>query len=157
MNERSAFERLLDILDQVITKAGSIHAAPHEFGTGTPLFKTEIHTIRVIGQNRTIRVTELAERMGVTKGAVSQTVNKLVRKKLVRKRQAADDAREVLLELTDLGWVGFRSHEQFHMDMFDTVRAYFGDRLKSRVGLLVIVLEELNEMLDRYLERDKQP
>ena len=151
--ERAAFERLVDVLDQVITKAGAIHSAPMEFGTGVALYKTEIHTIRAIGENPGVNVTKLAQHMGVTKGAVSQTANKLVRKGLVAKTRSPDDAKEVLLELTDLGWIGFHSHEQFHMDMLDTVRDFYGDDLKPRLDMIVSAMTDLNRMLDRFEQR----
>ena len=153
MSERAAFEKLVDTLDEVITKAGSIHSAPRDFGTGVPLYKTEIHTIRTIGENSGINVTRLAEQMGVTKGAVSQTISKLVNKKLVGRKHAPDNAKEILLELTDLGWTGFHNHEQFHMGMFDTVHEYYGDALKPKLEMLVAVMADLNKMLDRYEQR----
>jgi len=153
MSERAVFEKLLDILDQVITKAGAIHSAPIDFGTGTHLYKAEIHTIRAIGENPGINVTQLAEYMGVTKGAVSQTINKVVMKKLVSKTHAHDNAKEILLELTDLGWRGFHNHEQFHMEMFDTVQEYFGDRLKPNLEMLITVMADLNGILDKYEQR----
>ena len=155
MSERAAFEKLLDILDQVLTKAGSIHSAPIDFGTSVPLYKAEIHTIRAIGENPGSNVTKLAEHMGVTKGALSQIINKLVRKKLVRKTHAHDNAKEILLELTDLGWTGFHDHEQFHMDMFDTVQEYFGDGLKPNLEMLITVMTDLNGILDQYAQRRK--
>ena len=153
--ERASFEKLLDILDQVLTKAGAIHSEPHDFGTGVPLYKTEIHTIRTIGENQGINITKLAGHIGVTKGAVSQTVSKLVKKKLVRKIRTHGNAREILLELTDLGWIGFHNHEQFHMDMLDAVHEYYGDRLKRNIELLIMVLTDINEILDKYEKRRK--
>jgi len=84
MSERATFEKFLDVLDQVITKVETIqsHSAGKDFGTGVMLYRAEIHTIRAIGDNPGINVTKLAESMGITKVAISQTVNKLVRKKL---------------------------------------------------------------------------
>ena len=153
MSDRVAFENLLDTLDKVLTKAGAIHSAPADFGTGVPLYKTEIHTIRAIGENQGINMTELAKHMGVTKGAVSQTINKLVSKKLVEKTLAHDDARETLLGLTELGWTGYYNHEQFHMDMYDTLREYYGDAVGPMMGAHIIALRELNEIIDMYQQR----
>jgi DNA-binding MarR family transcriptional regulator len=153
MSERVAFENLMDIFDHVVTKAGSVHSTAFDFDTGVPLYKTEIHTIRAIGENPRINVTKLAEHMGVTKGAVSQTTNKLVRKKLVRKTHAHDNAKEILLELTDLGWTGFHNHEQFHMDMFDVVHEYFGDKLKPNLERLITAVTDINGILDKYEQR----
>ena len=155
MSERAAFENLMDIFDHVVNKAGSVHSIAYDFGTGFPIFKAEIHTIRAIGDNPGINVTNLAELMGVTKGAVSQTINKLARKKLVRKTHAHDNAKEILLELTDLGWTGFHNHELFHMDMFDTVHEYFGDKLKPNLERLITVMNDINGILDKYEQRVK--
>jgi len=155
MSERVAFENLMDIFDHVVTKAGSVHSTAFDFDTGVPLYKTEIHTIRAIGENPRINVTKLAEHMGVTKGAVSQTIKKLARKKLIRRTHAHDNAKEILLELTDLGWTGFHNHEQFHMDMFDVVHEYFGDKLKPNLERLITAVTDINGILDRYGQRRK--
>ena len=97
------FDEIMDLIDQVTAKMVSMHSSPQDFGAPVPLYRAEIHTIRAIGENPGINVTKLADEMGITKGAVSQTIAKLVRKGLVRKTYAADDAKEVHLELTDLG------------------------------------------------------
>ena len=154
-DERSAFQELLNILDQVATKIDSMHLSPLDYGTGVPLYRTEIHTIRAIGENPGINVTRLADHMGVTKGAVSQTVTKLVKKRLIRKTYSADNVKEILLELTDLGWTGFRTHEQFHMEMFDMIREYFGDELKPKLETFITVMADVNGVLAKYEQRGK--
>jgi len=149
-DSQAAFERFLDILDQVMAKMASMHSPTRDFGTGVPLYRTEIHTVQAIGENPGINVTGLAKHMGVTKGAVSQTISKLARKGLVRKTYAEDNAKEILLELSDVGWTGFRTHEQFHMEMFDTVRECFGDNVKPRLEMLTKAMTDLNGILARY-------
>jgi DNA-binding MarR family transcriptional regulator len=151
--ERKDFETVMDLLDQVISKLGSQHAAPFDFGTGVPLYRTEIHTVRAIGDNPGINVTTLAERMGVTKGAASQTISRLVKKGLVRKVDAADNERETLLALTDAGLRGHRGHERFHMAMYDQVREHFGHRFQEKLTQFITVLTDLNDLLDAMGER----
>lgn len=154
-DECSAFQELLNILNQVAAKIESMHSSPLDYGTGVPLYRTEIHTIRAIGENPGINVTRLAEYMGVTKGAISQTVTKLARKRLVRKTRAEDNVKEILLELTDLGWTGFHSHEQFHMELFDTVREYFGDQFKPKIEMFITAMTDVNGILAKYEQRGK--
>jgi len=148
--ERRAFERFLDIIDRVLARVQDMHASAHDFGTGVPLYRAEIHTIRAIGENQGTSVTALAEHMGVTKGAVSQTVAKLVAKRLVGKTPAADSGREVSLRLTELGLTGYRGHEQFHMRMLDLAREYFGDEFGSKLKLFTMVMTELEAIMARY-------
>ena len=151
--ERQAFEKFLDLLDGAVAKAEATHSPAHDFGTGVQLYRSEIHTVRAVGENPGVNVTALAEHMGVTKGAVSQMVNRLVKKGLIRKGRAPDNAREVRLELTDVGWTGFQNHERFHMEMFDTVREYFGADLQARLDALISLATDLNAVLERYGER----
>ena len=155
MSERAVFEKFLDVLDRMITRVESIqsHRAGKDFGTGVLLYRAEIHTMKTIGDTPGINVTGLAEHMGITKGAVSQTIGKLVRKKLVRKTNPPGNAKEVVLELTDLGWTGYHNHEQFHMEMFNAVHEYYGDTLIPNIRNLTTAIEDLNRIIDRYENR----
>jgi DNA-binding MarR family transcriptional regulator len=151
--ERRDFERLMEMINQVTAKMGAMHEPALDFGTGVPLYRVEIHTIKTLGDNPGINMTGLAERMGVTKGAVSQTINKLASKGLVVKAAADDNAREILPELTELGRKGYDEHERYHMMMFDAVREYYGDRFKPELERFVSVMTDLNHILDRFDEK----
>jgi len=155
-DEHAKFDELLGVLDEVMTKGGTMHGGPMNFGTGVPLYRSEIHTIQAIGSNPGINVTRLAERIDVTKGAVSQTVTKLTGKRLVRKIRAEDNAKETRLVLTDLGWVGYESHERFHGEMYDTVRDYFGDEFNQKLDTFLTVMRDLNNILARYEKRQNR-
>ena len=156
MDEHSKFEKLMDLIHQVVSKMESIHAPTYDFGTGVPLYRSEIHTIQAIGHNKGINITELAEHLEITKGAVSQMINKLVRKGLVVKTRIGADARETVLGLTDLGLIGFRAHEQFHLDMYKLVREYFGDQFEPKLDMFYIVMNDLNKILTISEHRTEQ-
>jgi DNA-binding MarR family transcriptional regulator len=151
MSEMSlTYEQLMGIIDEVLTKVESLHTPSRDFGTGVPLYRREIHTLQAVGQHPKINITVLAEHMGVTKGAVSQTVAKLIKKGMVRKQYAKGSRKEVILELTDLGWVGFRNHEKFHMDMFDIAREYYGEQLRPKMEMFKAVMTDFNAILGEY-------
>jgi len=154
IEENNQYEQLMRILDQVLAKVESLHSPFHDFGTGVPIYRNEIHTIQDIGIHPRINLKTLAEHMGVTKGAASQTITKLVRKGMVRKTRAKGNAKEVFLELTDLGWIGFRNHEKFHMDMFNIARSYFGNKMEPKIEMFRTVMTEFNEILGEYKKRE---
>ena len=151
----NTYERILRKFDRVVTVMESMHSPSLSFGTGVPMFRREIHTIQAIGKNPGINITALAEYMAVTKGAVSQTIKKLTNKGLVRKTYAPGNAKEVVLELTDLGWVGFRNHEKFHMAALNIARDYFGDQFEKKFEDIEAVMTDLNAILDIYETRLK--
>lgn len=157
MNEiASTYERILQKLDRVVTVMESMHAPSLSFGTGVPMYRREIHTIQAIGKNPGINITTMAERMGVTKGAISQTIKKLSKKGLVSKTYAPGNAKEVILELTDLGRIGFHNHEKFHMEALSIAREYFGDNFESKFEAIEAVMTDLNAILDEYEKRLKK-
>ena len=133
-----------------------MHTPALSFGTGVLMHQKEIHTVQAIGRHPGINVTKLAEYTGVTKGAVSQTIKKLARKGLVKRTHAPGNAKEVVLELTDLGWVGFRNHEKFHMDTFDLAREYYGDQLKTKLERINLAVDDIRKMLNEYEKRRKK-
>jgi DNA-binding MarR family transcriptional regulator len=151
----STYEGILRKLDRVVTSVESMHSPSLSFGTGVSMYRGEIHTLQAIGKNPGINITALAEYIGVTKGAVSQTIAKLVRKGLVIKTYAPGNAKEVILELTALGSTGFRNHEKFHMEVLNIAREYFGDRFEEKFADIENVMTDLNAILDEYEKRLK--
>jgi DNA-binding MarR family transcriptional regulator len=133
-----------------------MHTPSFSFGTGVLMHTKEIHTVQAIGRHPGINVTKLAEYGGVTKGAVSQTINKLVKKGLVRKTRIFGNDKEVILELTDLGRIGFQNHEKFHMDTLDMAREYFGDQLESKLKNINSAVDDICTMLYEYETRRKK-
>jgi DNA-binding MarR family transcriptional regulator len=79
-----------------------IEKKPWDFGTGSKIYLAEIQTVAAIGENPETNMTQLAEMMGVTRGAISQIVRKLVNKKLVVRTNARNQ-KEINLGLTDFG------------------------------------------------------
>jgi len=145
----------MDVLDKAFTKVEALHTPSRDFGTGISMFRKEIHTLQAIGQHPKINITALADHMGVTKGAVSQMVAKLVKKGMVRKIYAEDNKKEVIMELTNLGWIGFRNHEKFHMDVFNIAREYYGEQLKIKLEMFMTVMSDLSAILENYEKRKK--
>jgi DNA-binding MarR family transcriptional regulator len=90
---------------------------PIHFGTGTKVYVNEIQTVSVIGQNPNANMTQLAEIMGVTRGAISQTVRKLITKKLVVRINSRNH-KEINLRLTDFGQLVSESYQAKMKEVF---------------------------------------
>ncbi len=154
---REAVEEFLALFGQLTEHLLSLESGPKTFDTGVPLYRSETHTLQAIGREPGVNVTRLAERLGVTKGAVSQTVAKLVKKKLVRKRLSPSSGRELELDLTALGWRGYNAHERFHAEAFAAVREYFGDELPGRIDATRRALTDLIGVVEVFKRRTDEP
>ncbi len=108
---------LIDLFLKILHLYSVIGRKPIDYGTGDLLYFTELHTIRVIAGNREINMTQLAEIMGVTRGAISQTIRKLVSKNLIV-RSNINNRKEVNLRLSEKGHVVFKSQKSFQEEIF---------------------------------------
>lgn len=110
-------QTLIDLFLKILHLYSIIGRKPKDYGTGDLLYFTEIHTITMVGKNKEINMTQLAEMMGVTKGAISQTIRKLVNKNLIFKSNI-NNRKEVNLKLSEKGILVFKSQESFQKEIF---------------------------------------
>jgi DNA-binding MarR family transcriptional regulator len=118
---------LQSIIDQflkILHIYSVINRKPQDFGTGDTLYFTEIHTISMVGRNKEVNMTRLADLMGVTKGAISQTVQKLVKKDYIVKSNSRN-LKEVNLRLTEKGMSAFRGQETFQREVFSFAESLY--------------------------------
>ncbi len=136
----------------LINKYRTFEKMPHHYGTGEILYPAELVTIETIGAFPKINVTELAHKHGVTKGAVSQTLAKLERKKLVQKSKSPTNHKETLLKLTVKGEIAYHQHQLFHLQIdagfFEETEHWTPEQIK----FLLHVFTRFNEMLDKAFE-----
>lgn len=108
------YQEYMALLERVIHLYNGIESKKRDFGLGYELSMKEIHTIQYIGDQPNINVTALASKQGVTKGAASQMISRLVKKGLVIKEKAANSDLEIVLRLTEEGQKAYLGHQAFH-------------------------------------------
>lgn len=150
MNGREKLLYFRNVFLRIVSKYKMLENRPQDYGTGV-LFPVEIHTIDMIGNNPGINVTELAELMGVTKGAVSQQIKKLEKKGCIRRVKRPGNQKEVILELEEMGWTAYNGHQAFHARYDDDAIADFGSMTPEQVDFLIDFLARIEANADRYL------
>jgi len=146
-------QNLTDQFLKILHLYSVISRKPKDYGTGDLLYFTEVHTITMVARNKEVNMTQLADIMGVTKGAISQTINKLVRKGLIL-RTNITNRKEINLMLSQKGWQVVEGQKSFQKEIFtfaeqlyesanpedrDTVRRLFiaiVDNMENRVRAL---------------------
>ncbi|HLN54838.1 MAG TPA: MarR family transcriptional regulator [Bacteroidales bacterium] len=111
---------LQDLIDQflkILHLYAVINRKPKDYGTGDLLYLTEIHTLTMVARNRRINMTRLAEMMGVTRGAISQTIRKMVIKGLIVKENSTN-RKEFNLSLSPKGEKVMKAQESLQKEIF---------------------------------------
>jgi DNA-binding MarR family transcriptional regulator len=146
-------QSIIDLFNKILHLYSVIDKKPKEFGTGDLLYVSEIHAIHIVGNNPEINITQLAEMLGVTKGAISQTIKRLFTKRYIAKYKTRNN-KEVNLRLSDKGYLIFQGYQTFNNEML-----LFADKLYQSASprdiemirkLFGIIYENMKQILDKY-------
>ena len=115
----------------------------HEVVRGSDLTPGQMHAIEIIGHARSLRMKELAEKLGVTTGTLTVNVDKLERKGLILRKPHETDRRSYRILLTDAGEEHFARHHEFHFKLTEEIAtALTPDELKTFEQVLEKVLRQ---------------
>ncbi len=86
---------------------------------------SEMHTLDYIGKNTHPNVTGIATHLGMTRGAISKVIKKLIRNKHIKSYKIPDNKKEIYYELTPAGYSLFEKHAIIHQEFTDLDSEYF--------------------------------
>lgn len=147
MNQSYFFEKIYRIINKYNAKTKK----PRQYGAHRILlYSSEVHMIEVIGIAGELTTTQIAGQMAITKGAVSQTTAKLLKKGLIQKNHIIDTSNTSLISLTEQGREVFKEHRKFHGEMLDKINSILytsSDETKKKLDEILNIID--NE-LDNY-------
>lgn len=146
------FRSMSELTERIIHKYNQVEKKKLYYGGDVLLTRAEIHTIEAVGKHLGINVTTLAKKLGITKGAASQMIYKLVDKGMVVKTVSPDSDTEVCLNLTTTGTVAFEEHRKYHVEhdhkFFSAVKG-IPDEILERI---ICLMEDFEKELDKSLK-----
>lgn len=110
----------------------------------------EMHTIEAIGLVDNPTSSQVANKLGITVGTLSVSIQNLVKKDYVERVQSEEDRRIVRLRLTKKGKLLYRLHHKFHTDM---VEKTLTDLEIDEAQALIKGLRNLNQFLDEIKDK----
>ena len=117
------------------------------FGTDVEIHLAEIQMIMTIHNAQGIHVNGLAEKLGITKGSVSEMLRKLERKGLVRKEKDPLKMTRLNIYLTDKGLLAHQNHICLHRKLdnlvIEVAEEHSPEMLNSFTSLLNDILMRL--------------
>jgi len=149
------YRSLSVLMERTIHKYNQTEKKQRQYGTDLTFSRVEIHTIEAIGEMEDINITRLAAYKGITKGAASQMIYKLVDKGAVKKSVSPNSDTEVRLELTDIGRKAYEGHKEFHKDSNEKLFAMLKDMPDELYEKVEEILHVFDDMLDEKLKDDQ--
>ncbi|MBY6195644.1 MarR family winged helix-turn-helix transcriptional regulator [Vibrio hangzhouensis] len=87
----------------------------------------QIHTVEVLGAHGSMRMKELADRLGITTGTLTVQVEKLVTAGLLERHPHQEDRRSILVGLTDEGKKLHNAHHHLHLQLTNDLAQHLSD------------------------------
>ncbi len=138
-----------DISDRYAQRYSNDNSQVHDYGTGEYYTFVEVHTVTLIEDNPGITGSEIAERNGRTKGAVSQILSKLEDKALIRRERDPNNGRRSHLYVTEKGLDLSRKHKEYD-------ECAMGEALEEYISIFgQEAVEKFYEILEYAAHRKK--
>lgn len=148
--EDSRVHTLLARFNSIVRLSNRLEKSPRSFGTDEPLGGSEIHLVEMVGDNgESLGITDLASRIGVTKGAVSQTVKKLTTKGFVTKTGDPGNASRSIVGLTSKGKTAYYAHKHWHETMDGGFKNYLKQLDAGKIDFLIEFMSRVEDFLKR--------
>lgn len=142
--ENRTITQINDYLVQIFNEVLLIEEFSLKQSEFSDLTIKEMHTIEAIGLEGELSSSQVAEKLSVTKGTLSVSIQNLVTKGYVERVRLKEDRRVVRLKLSNKGKLLFRLHRKFHLDM---VRDTLNDLESDEAEVLLKGLGNLHNFL----------
>ena len=109
---------------------------------GIRLSMTEVHVLEAIRNTEVPIMGHIAQRLRVTLGTLTTSINVLVRKGFVYRFRDDEDRRKVYIKLNPSAYDVLKIHDEFHDEMIDSI---FKDLEIEKDEVLMKSLENVSE------------
>jgi DNA-binding MarR family transcriptional regulator len=145
MPDQELLNKLQTILNQILFLE---RKNPFKSGDIT-LYPSEIHLLLVVKRDQPSNATKMADRLGITKGAVSQTLTRLEKKGILIKNKDPYNKNELTVSLTRSGQQAYDHYKKIRLALADRFESCFSNFSASEREIIYRFLLSLESVLDQ--------
>lgn len=113
---------------------------------------SEVHTIEIIGQGPGANGVMIANKLNMTRGAISKIIGRLMDKGLVESYQLESNKKEIYYKLSSKGNLIYRDHEIAHKDWENRELNFFKSLRDSEKEIMNGILKHYESYLKGLIE-----
>ncbi len=148
MNTEFSSTEIMKLFLRIVNKYNSMEKVPVAHGGKSGLYHSERHMLDTIASNPDLNITEYATALGVTKGAISQIVNKLESKGFVRRYKKGSNDKAVYVELTKQGKDVTERRKQVNEQTLKPLTEELNKHTDKEVAFLVAMFRWMDDYFD---------
>ncbi len=136
-------ELLVDVFNHILSIEADVLKQ-----RGVKISMTEVHVLEAIKNSKITTMGSVAQKLRVTLGTLTTSINVLVRKNYVFRYRDEADRRKVYLKLTESALEVLKVHDEFHNEMISSL---FKDLELEKDEVLMKSLENISRYFkDHY-------
>lgn len=135
----------------LVEKISNTTKSYKSFGTDVNIYRSEIHIIQLIGDKKSIHISEISRLIGVTKGTVSQIVRRLESKGLVEKKTDESNNTRQIANLTLKGMTAYQAHMTYHQHKHEEMKTFLDSLTDENKAILENFLDKAYDMIEDHL------
>lgn len=139
-NSSETIEKFGKLVDQIADWLYKAEIEEIQKSGLSELTYSELHTLKIIGSIKDVKLFEIADKVEVSRPSMSATVDKLEKKGFVYRDKNITDRRAIIVRLTEKGANANREHELFHHRMAE---ALIGKLNRGQQELMLKAFESL--------------
>ena len=112
--QHTSIEKLSSILIELYEKMSSWEQAVVKESGLTP---AQMHDIEILGHQESLRMKDLAQKLGVTTGTLTVMIDRLEQNGLLLRTPHKKDRRSIMIVLTKKGQRYFEEHNKLHLEL----------------------------------------
>ena len=151
-NNHEVTFKMMALILRVTKKFNELEKMSIDIGSEEKLYPSELHVIDSVANKYGNSVTEMSKKFGITKGAVSQVVNKLFDKGFLKKDKKPSNTKEIVLSLTEKGWKAFNIMDEVHKQMEEDFFDYIGGIEEEKLESFIEIMGKIEEFIDTFLK-----
>ena len=140
---------IVEKLIHTVNKMNACAKKPRDYGTSDLLYQSEIHALAAVRHHAGKNASELAVILGVTNGAITQVVSKLISKGLIEKYHLRGNQKEVYFRLTQKGAIAYAGHELCDELRFGDLLSYLSSLKQGELKIIEEFFEKLETGCDK--------
>lgn len=144
------YMNIIRLLGDMVAMQNYYNSILHQYN-GITLYPPEMHVLQIIGENESITVTQIAQKIYKSISFCSQTLKKLMDKELLEQRRNPENKREYNLYLTEKGRKLFLYHNEYDRSSHEKCFEELSPDAKKDLHKCQEVLTEFNRVFKNIL------
>lgn len=152
MDRLALIQRILREHSVTSVATVNFYEKPHKYAQNDSLYMREVHFIVEIGSMKSPTMSEVANRLNVTQGAVTQMATRLENKGYVIRQKDIQDKRVTTISLTEKGKILCEEHIAFdkkeHANLSEILKDFSDEELEKLIRYEKIMWEIFTKRMD---------